>query len=555
MILTALILAVVVGLIIDILRTRDVAGARWEWAAVAGVTLAAVALRAVYLSQSSLEHLEVTYLFESIKPESLWGVITGRQAAEQMHQPLFDLVLRGWAGQSLDEAWLRTPSLMFTCLCIPVVWTLVRDELGPAPALQAAALTAVAPLLVWYGRDCTPYGLLALMSLGAMASARQALATPSRWRSVRTGILLALSFYTHFHGGWIAITVGLWMLRERDKRQALREVVATTAVLCLPWIPALLDKLLISVHGLREDAPLMRYSHDLTEATSEAFRVLLGGPSPLWGITLALVVAGVIYLWRADHRRLAWLVISASLIGLVAELHITWQLGQSKGIVYVDVRHYLTLAPVLLLAVAALPKHVATAVAMALCLMTSVPMVTSLEKPDVQAAAAYVKKYATTPEHGVGFLPAPWYEPILERYLLADDGVCPGLTHGRSREGWWRWDNCFFSEEPILGGVYGFPPSPKRLHQASGRAQLTYLWVVDIRDHRFGLPVPPMVPQDQTRCWKAAQSAVLQTKEFGPWVTVTLYDARKLYAAGAPPEIDTAVRTVTSAEAWARECE
>ena len=153
------------------LCARDERATTSEWLALLAVSGLALVIRLFWIGQSSLEHLEVTYLFEAVKPESLLGVVTSRQAAEQMHQPLYTLFLRGWAEVRLDETWLRITTAVFATGCIPLAHALVRRELGASRALLLAALTAASPLLVWYGRDASPYALLALVSLAPVVSA------------------------------------------------------------------------------------------------------------------------------------------------------------------------------------------------------------------------------------------------------------------------------------------------------------------------------------------------------------------------------------------------
>ncbi|MFT7626209.1 MAG: hypothetical protein ACI9WU_005404, partial [Myxococcota bacterium] len=221
-----------------------------------------------------------------------------------------------------------------------------------------------------------------------------------------------------------------------------------------------------------------------------------------------------------------------------------------KGIVYVDVRHYLYLAPVLLVGAATLPRSLGAAV-LVLQLATSVPLV-STDKPDVRSAMAYVRKHATGPEHGVGYLPAPWYEPLVEFYLT---GACERLVHAHSREGWWSLDNCFYSEFPVEGAIYGYPPSAERFRQAAERTQLDFLWMVEIQDHRFGLRTPPTTLQEQWHCYKAVESALIRRKEFGHHVTVSVYDAARLRTLASPAApADTSVRTVTSQKSWELQC-
>ena len=510
----------------------------------------AAGLRLLYLAQSSLEHLEATYLFEAVKPATLWGVVTGRQAAEQMHQPAFDLILRGVAEAfGTSEAALRAPSVVFSVECVPLTWALARREGGAWGALVAAALVGFAPLLVWYGRDASPYALLALASLTAVVSAYEAMETGARRPAIRAGIALARAVYVPFHGAWVALTVGAWMLLRRDRRAVLRTTVLTATLLILPATAMVLAKLWTSVVGLHEDQPVMRYSHDPLEATTEALRLLVAGPGwALWG-GLALVVYGV---WRQRRSPLGRLALVAVGLGLLAEAHILWQLHRSKGILYVDVRHYVYLVPLLGVSVAAArPRWVGMA-ALGLQLWTAIPLVTQLEKPDVRGAVSYIRPYLQ-PNHAVAFLPAPWYEPIVETYLL---GICPELVHARSYDAWWSLDGCRQTEQPAAGSVYGFPFLPERMHALARRRQLDYLWVIDIRDHRFGLPVPPSEPQERFLCWEGARAAVLMERAFGPWVRLWLLDTKKLAqsAPPPPPAPPGPASSVTGAGAWERPC-
>ena len=98
----------------------------------------------------------------------------------------------------------------------------------------------------------------------------------------------------------------------------------------------------------------MRFSHEPLEATDEAFRILLGGPTPGWVLVLVLVIVGTVALIR-QRRPLGSLIVMAVGIGLLAEAHILWQLNRSKGIVYVDVRHYIYLVPLLCAAIVSFP--------------------------------------------------------------------------------------------------------------------------------------------------------------------------------------------------------
>ena len=521
-----------------------------EWTVGLGLTLMLGVGLSLTAGWASIEHLEVSYLYEAVKPSSFWGVAASLQSAEQMHQPLFPWVLRLWCALGgTDELWIRLPSIAFASLTVFVAWRFARRHAGPLAALGAALLVATSPLVVWYGKDCSPYALLALLGALAFWSASDLLERPSRGRAIRTGVILALAFYTHFFGAWLALIVGAWLLVA--PASAFRPtiwVTATTALLCLPALGLLVEKLFTSVHGLGEDQPVMRYSHTLGEAIPEALRVLFGGEHWLFVVGLALTALGA---WRSDGalRKLAWV---AGALALLAELHVTWQIARSKGIVYVDIRHYVFLVPLVALLIAKAGRW-AIPLAVAVQLTTSAPMLSgTLDKPDARAAVSWVKRHAVTPADAVSFLPAPWYSGIVEYYLL---GVCPELVHGRSFDGWWTPATCALSEAALPGAVFGFPFGTERVWKAHRHRELKRLWLIDLRDHRFGLPVAPSSPQEDFACWPGLGEVQIAGRHFGPWATVRVYDLEKLDRLGAPPApLERPVESVRAGDVWPIKC-
>ncbi len=539
---------------------------------------------------SSLEHLEVSYLFEAIKPDSVGELVFGRQAAEQMHQPLFPMVLSGWArvlwpalvgatgtvASPLTEsgtAWLRAPSALFAAFGLLLVWSSVRRRHGREAAWLAGAVVALNPLVLWYGSDVSPYALLfflgTVVTTSVWESFEERSSPAARSARIRAGVALAAAFYTHFHGAWLAIVVGLWLWparpREsdphsswRDRFRPLLQVTATTALLCLPAISLLFEKLVTSVQGLTEDQPMMRYSHALSEAIPDALRVLFGGESFGWTVVAALAIWGAVR-GEGPVRRL---LVVAAIVAIAAEVHITWQLSVAKGIVYIDVRHYIYLVPVITEALVALLRgqvgrrqvgRIAW-VAPLVAATTALPIATGrLPKPAAAEAVTWVREQASSPEHGIAYLPAPWYSGIIEVYLT---GPCVGLVHGRSFEGWWSLETCALSETPQAGSIYGFPFGADRLWTSRSRRGLRWLWLIDFRDHRFGLPVAPSVAQEGMACWPSLAAATVQTRHFGPWVTVMKLDLERLRAGSPPRPLATPpVRTVRAGDAWPIACD
>ncbi len=557
---------VLVALPLDTLRTAGKLA--WRDAALAlGPLALAVALRLVWLGSDGLEHLEASYLFESIKPPGLHDLIFSRQAGEQMHQPLYPLLLRGLADLTLDPGGLRLPSVMAGAWTVALVMALAEARIGRAGALVAGVLVAIAPLGVWYGRDASPYALLSMLALVGYTSFDQALTSQARWPAVRAGIAFALAVYTHFHGAWIAVAGAVWAgSLGRAARPAALRTVATGVVLLLPAVPLLFDKLFVSVVGLREDQPLVRYSHAWPEALGEAAR-LLGGGTALTGTVVLLICLGAVAMTWRSHPITARLAACGVVASVLAEAHVLWQLSVAKGIVYVDVRHYGWLVPLLALPVAAaatalwhrstLGRGLAIALVAALVSANGVTTSTLLhtERPAVARAVAVVSSHAT-PRDAIAFLPAPWYQPMIELALF---GRCLALTHGRHQDGWWRREDCGFEEQPRPDTVFGFPWTPERMRQTAQRHEIDRLWVIDIRDHRFGLAAPPTTPQEAFHCWRERDThvagAVRWHRALGPWVTVWLLDARALAQAAPPPTPSAQIRVVRSAEAWPIRCD
>ena len=186
-----------------------------------------------------------------------------------------------------------------------------------------------------------------------------------------------------------------------------------------------------------------------------------------------LIVVGAVALWRRGSD-LAWLAVVAVLVGILSEAHITWQIQRSKGILYVDIRHYIYLVPLIFVPIAALPRQVLILPVLLAQIWSSVPIVLeTLEKPDVRGAVAYIDKYAAQSPILIAmqsaYLPAPRYEPLLEYYLL---GVCDDLGHARRHEGGGTLVRASLVRVQAWT-IYGFSPTPERVWASRRRHSLT----------------------------------------------------------------------------------
>jgi hypothetical protein len=78
----------------------------------------------------------------------------------EVHPPTYHLLVKLFMAISNDDAILRLPSALAGIATIWLLWRIVREALGEAEGLFAAALLAANPLHIWISRQVRPYGVL-----------------------------------------------------------------------------------------------------------------------------------------------------------------------------------------------------------------------------------------------------------------------------------------------------------------------------------------------------------------------------------------------------------
>ena len=204
----------------------------------AAATLAAALLRGFHLGRQSLWIDEVlTWYSAGIGVPLAW-----RDVLENVHGPLYSLVLHAWGACAGDSEWaLRLPSALFGTALVPVTAWLAARWLGRETATGAAWLTAGSPFLVWYSQEARNYSLVMLcacLSCVALLSLRRA---PGAGRV--TGYLAAAGagLLSNFTFAFLLPLHVRWWLGEPEGRG--RRLVALLAaslalvLLVLPWAP------------------------------------------------------------------------------------------------------------------------------------------------------------------------------------------------------------------------------------------------------------------------------------------------------------------------------
>lgn len=148
--------------------------------------------------------------------------------AMQGNHPLYEILLRAWAGPAASDGWIRFPSAVFGIAAVALTWCLLRPA-GGRVALLASWLVALSPLHVMYSRIARPYALACVLALSSNLFLLAAIRRRRFWQLFGYAISTALLIYSNLMAValWASQAVFLaWFYRRRPRR-------------LLPWLPAL----------------------------------------------------------------------------------------------------------------------------------------------------------------------------------------------------------------------------------------------------------------------------------------------------------------------------
>jgi mannosyltransferase len=180
--------------------------------ALLGITLLAVALRVWHLNGQSLGYDEGYSI--ALARQSL-GAIAAQTAAD-IQPPLYYDLLHFWMQLfGTSEAAVRSLSLLFGVLTVPLLYALGRRLFGPATGLLAALLGAVSPFWIWYAQEARNYTLVTF--LGALSSyLLLAISLPCRAGEV-TG---CRTLWIRIGGVRQPVKAGVGVLPRQERRRA-----------------------------------------------------------------------------------------------------------------------------------------------------------------------------------------------------------------------------------------------------------------------------------------------------------------------------------------------
>ncbi len=391
----------------------------------------AFALRASHLAGQSLWSDEDITLDRAAQP---LGELLARLPVE--HTPGYFVLVHAWVRLAGDGDFaLRFPSAVAGTAAVALAAFLGRRLVGRGTGLVLALAMAVSPFQVWYAQEARMYALLAALGLGTLAAALRAMTTRRRRWWIATGVVAALTAYTHYYGALTVAVLAMWAAADVAGRRSLRGwglAGATGAALFAPWmshIPGLL-----SFPGWREATAA-------GDAVATAVVTWAAGPTarPTWGqvaVALygALAAAGAVRLAGRMLRRPAapgprrpgpGLALAFAAVPVVTLAALAWRRPDF------DPRYFIAVVPGLYLVAAAgalgWPWPGARALAAGALLAVTVPSLERLytdpsaQKQDYRPFVATVET-AAGHEDTVLFLDGPSYG-LTRRYEMADSPV------------------------------------------------------------------------------------------------------------------------------------
>ncbi|HLM50189.1 MAG TPA: glycosyltransferase family 39 protein [Solirubrobacteraceae bacterium] len=218
--------------------TRGGPSGAW-WAAVAGVTLLALALRLTGFDQSLFGDELFTY--DTARSADLNDLFREVRTAEVSPPGFFLItwVLDGVLGDTATA--IRLPSLVLGTLAVPLTYLVGARTAGRGPGLLGAALLAVGPFAVWYADEARTYAPLlffALLSTYALLRAVDARpGTGGGWWAL-LAISVAATLLCHYTGVFVLAAQLAWALwAHPGRRRALAAAYGAGVVPVLVWLP------------------------------------------------------------------------------------------------------------------------------------------------------------------------------------------------------------------------------------------------------------------------------------------------------------------------------
>jgi 4-amino-4-deoxy-L-arabinose transferase-like glycosyltransferase len=208
---------------------------RTSAAAVVVLTVVGLALRLAVASQDLFADELSTYWI--VSTHGLGGVISTVNSDAEITPPL-SFVL-AWLSTRIDLSaeLLRLPSVIAGTLTIPAVFWLGVRTTGRTTGLIAAAITALAPFMVYYSAEARGYAIMMAFVVLSTLALLAAVDGRRTWAWALYALFSVAAVYTHYTSVFVLAAQFGWVLwaHPEARRPALLANLAAAAAY-IPWI-------------------------------------------------------------------------------------------------------------------------------------------------------------------------------------------------------------------------------------------------------------------------------------------------------------------------------
>jgi mannosyltransferase len=248
-----------------------------------GIIGVGFALRVYYLGQRTIWYDEAfSFFLSAATPQA---ILQG--TATDIQPPLYYLLLHFWQGLGGSLYLLRFLSVIFSVLCMPLVYQIARSLFVPRLAIYAMLLVAVAPFQIAYAQELRMYSLLAFSFAVFTFAFLKLINGDARWRTVLVlGLSGAVGLYSQSIAVLTWVVPDIYLLVRRDWR-LLKPLLAgqlLSLVLFLPWLGVLATQWINVQHSYWTTSP------GLVEIIQLFLAFTTYQPLPIWFLPIALFV-------------------------------------------------------------------------------------------------------------------------------------------------------------------------------------------------------------------------------------------------------------------------
>ncbi len=203
------------------MRSRGAAGERIGWLA---IVCGALALRLLGLDKG-LWFDEYNSL-HAVFAEDVLPVLRGYETSS----PLYFLLLRLWSHWGTEEWFLRLLSVLLSVVTLLLLMRWVGRYSAPASVL-AGLCVATLPILLQYGQEIRPYGLLLVFTVLTFVAASRIIAAPAAWPGYLTlAASLASAVATHMVGVFLIASAGAFVICTPGMWRRIAPMKAAVAI-------------------------------------------------------------------------------------------------------------------------------------------------------------------------------------------------------------------------------------------------------------------------------------------------------------------------------------